>query len=117
MAFGTAFLDNLFGSSVRQNDVLGEKRRDGCEEGCDQKRCDQEDTRRAHTLRLNDCLRTPRAAQPRRHPRSCKPCLHNRSMRKPLFLALSILTLEAADYRTPAGLRPAHRTEEGPGTV
>jgi YVTN family beta-propeller protein len=38
-------------------------------------------------------------------------------MRKLLFLALLVLALEAADYRTPAGLRPARRTEEGVGTV
>src|SRR5450432_415055 len=45
----------------------------------------------------------------------------NRFMRKLSFLALplavAIPTIQAADYRTPAGLRPAHRTEEGAGTV
>src|ERR1700710_596276 len=38
-------------------------------------------------------------------------------MRQLLFLALCGLFVEAADYRTPAGLRPARRTEEGAGSV
>jgi YVTN family beta-propeller protein len=38
-------------------------------------------------------------------------------MRKLLFLALTIMAVEAAEYRTPAGVRQARRTEEGAGTV
>ena len=38
-------------------------------------------------------------------------------MRKFCVLAFAILTVGAAEYSTPAGPRPARRTEEGPGTV
>src|SRR3954447_12310331 len=42
-------------------------------------------------------------------------------MRRLLFLGLAVLTTHlitrAAEYRTPAGLRPAQRTEDGAGTV